>query len=112
MGKMFVEQKMTMKGNAVVKQNMRVNGNSRVDGLLKLPNATYLSNNNVNNGNFDLLVLNANGTAKKIDYDSLILEIANGIYTPYTNVACKYDINTPIQSPIWYNGVNKKVIII
>jgi len=119
MGKMFVEQKMTMKGNAVVKQNMRVNGNSRIDGnlrtygnsriegLLKLPNATFLSNNNVNNGNFDFLVLNTNGTAKKIDYDSLVAKIGGGIYNPALNQPCKYEINTPVPSPMWSNGINK-----
>ena len=118
-GKIFVDEKAVFKKNAVVRQNFRVKGNSRVDGnlraygntrvegLLKLPNATFLSNNNVNNGNFDFLVLNANGTAKKIDYDSLVNKLVQGIYAP--------PLLNPIDAcqlaggnnPQWYNGPSK-----
>jgi len=116
MGRMFVEQKMTVKGNALVKQNIRVNGNSRidgnqrvfgnsrVDGLLKLPNTGNLSNGNVNSGNFELLVVNANGTAKKISYDDILSKIGGGIYNPAPPTKCDIGV---ISSPRWANGPNK-----
>jgi len=125
MDRMIVEQKMTMKGNAVVKQHFRVNGNSRVDGnlrtfgnsrlegLLKLPNTGNLSNANVNAGNFDVLLLNANGTAKKIDFNSFLNTMKNGIYGSECG-----NLGETFESPTWksvsvgatygylYTGVN------
>jgi len=125
MDRIIVEQKMTMKGNAVVKQDFRVNGNSRVDGdlrtfgnsrlegLLKLPNTGNLSNANVNAGSFDLLLLNANGTAKKIDFNSFLNTMKNGIYSSECG-----NFGETFESPTWksvsvgaaygylYTGVN------
>ncbi len=117
MDRMIVEQKMTMKGDAVVKQNFRVNGNSRVDGdlralgnlkvegLLKLPNTGNLSNGNVNNGSFDVLLLNSNGTAKKLDYTGFLEKLIGAIYKPAP--ASKCDGGLPVSDPKWANGTNK-----
>jgi len=125
MDRMIVEQKMTMKGDAIVKQDFMVNGNSRVDGnlktfgntqlegLLKLPNTGMLTNGNLSNGNFEMLLLNANGTAKKIDFSSFLNTMKNGIYGSECG-----NFGETFESPTWksvsvgatygylYTGVN------
>ena len=111
MDKMFVEGKAVFGDNAVAKQNLKVlgntniDGNANIDGVLKIPNTNTLSNNNLNNGNFDFLLLNANGAARKTSYDSLVKKLTGGVYAPYPDSKC--DNNAVLLNPTWASGPNK-----
>src|SRR5690606_31263800 len=111
MDKMFVEGKAVFGDNAVAKQNLKVigntnlDGNVNIDGVLKLPNTNSLSNNNLINGNFDFLLLNANGAARKGSYDTLLFNLKKDVYAPYPPSKC--DDNVVFQNPTWASGPNK-----
>ncbi len=111
MDKMFVEGKAVFDDKVVVKENLNVEGNTNlggnatVDGVLKLPNTNALSNNNLTNGSFDFLLLNANGAARKASYDTLLFHLKGGIYEPYPESKCS--ANAVVQNPTWASGPNK-----
>ena len=110
MDKMFVEGKAVFDDKVVVKENLKVEGNTTlegnltVDNVLKLPNTNGLSNNNLSNGNFDFLLLNANGAARKASYDTLLFYLKNGIYLPPSPDKCS---DIVYENPSWSSGPDK-----
>jgi hypothetical protein len=113
MDKVYIEGKTVMGDNAVVKQNFKVLGNSNfegnitVDGNFKLPNVEALSDNNISQGNFDFLLLNSNGVAKKGDLEELAKKVGTIIYTPSIPEEPATFCYLPGFNPTWSNGINK-----
>ena len=112
MDKVYIEGKTVMGDNAVAKQNFKVmgnanfDGNATIDGVLKLPNTSTLSNNNITLGNFDFLLLNENGAARKGSFEELAGKFVSTIYNtnfPFEPTLC----SLPGYNPIWANGPNK-----
>lgn len=113
MEKVFIGGKTVMSDDAVVKQNFKVNGNANfdsnatIDGVLRVPNTPTLSNNNITQGNFDFLLLNENGAARKGSLEEIAARTGTIIYTPsIPNDPSKF-CDLASYNPMWYNGPNK-----
>lgn len=113
MDKVVIGGKTVMNDNAVAKQNFKVmgnanfDGNATVDGVLRLPNTNSLSNNNIEQGNFDFLLLNENGAARKGSYEDMLKGLKDGIYTEHTPYDPINECKTGGLYPSWYNGIEK-----
>lgn len=115
MDKVYIGGKTVMGDNAVAKQNFKVmgnanfDGNATVDGVLRLPNTNTLSNNNLTQGNFNFLLLNENGAARKGSYEDLLKLVTDGVYDtnyPFPNDPLNL-CNLVGYNPTWANGPNK-----
>ncbi len=113
MDKMFVEGKAVFGDKIVAKENLKVEGNTNlegnltVDSVFKLPNTSALSNNNLINGNFDFLLLNANGAARKADYETLLKKLTTDVYVPILPEELLTVCDLFGYLPTWHNGPNK-----
>ncbi len=117
MDNIFVEGDATMEKDAIVKEDFKVYGNvtiegdtemfgdASIDGTLKLTGTEELPDSILTNGNFDFLLLNTSGAAKKASYDTLLFNLKDGIYAPYPPSKC--DVNGIFQNPTWASGPNK-----
>ncbi|MDX2359307.1 MAG: hypothetical protein QNK23_00780 [Crocinitomicaceae bacterium] len=102
-----IDQDLRVLGKIVMQESSVAQDNFKILGNLKIPNTSEIGGSNFGNGTFDLLLLNPNGIAKKITYESLLNKLRGGIYIPEIPEVPGTLCDVAGVFPVWSNGPQK-----
>ena len=98
---LIVEQDVRINGKLTINENSVAKNNFKIKGDLKLPN--ILTDNSATR----MMMLDSDGSAREMDFNTFALKVLNFTYDPWPNEFDICDVPGYTNNPVWNNGPNK-----